>query len=250
MPTGSDTQQSPFEFFEPFVELVCTMPPRIKIESSISSPVLDLESDDPVHLTLTMTLDHTGPITLCNKYLGFLTIKVMGNGGLTFTDVATGELSKRPDIMVLWLFTNEFFEKNPELFTTLRPGEPHPVVVTMEPHGVVDLTAEGLTTTTNEQEYDDDDDYYSGRSTETYTRYSKWTNTKGLEGGKTYRVGTHQKEMDEDWIEGTTEELMARSEEQILADIEKVKAVIPFDYGDMAEFSVKRPDTNFKLSYS
>ncbi|KAH6956534.1 hypothetical protein DER45DRAFT_539315 [Fusarium avenaceum] len=200
------------------------------IEARINSlPVLDMELDDPFNITIELILHHHSGVTFRTNEIPLFNGKVMNEGGLTFTDTATGIETPRNTIF--------FCGPSPEgplrvaiehSFTSLRPGETHTIEGRMYR---MYMSFDGGPNTTPEE---------TKAVIKKRPRIWDWRHAENLEEGSTYRIRIDQDNTIKRWFESSKEELLSKPLTERTDDKMKSEPIF-FHVTQPAEFTVKRP---------
>jgi hypothetical protein len=200
------------------------------IEARInSSPVFDMESDDPFNITIELILHHHSGVTFRINEIPLFNREVMNRGGLTFTDTVTGIETPRNTIF--------FCGPGPEgplrvaienSFTSLRPGEKHTIEGSMHRMNIsFDLgpnsTPEGIKAAIKKR-----------------PKVCNWRHAENFEEGRTYRIGIDKDNVIKTWLEGSKKELLSKPLTE-RTDDKMMSEPIFFHVTQPAEFIVKRP---------
>jgi hypothetical protein len=200
------------------------------IEARInSSPVFDMESDDPFNITIELILHHHSGVTFRINEIPLFNGKVMNKGGLTFTDTVTGIETPRNTIF--------FCGPGPEGplrvaiengFTSLHPGEKHTIEGSMHRMDISfnlgpNSTPEGIKGAIKKR-----------------PKVCNWRHAENLEEGRTYRIGIDKDNVIKTWLEGSKEELLSKPLTERTDDKMKLEPIF-FHLTQPAEFIVKRP---------
>ncbi|KAI6775231.1 hypothetical protein HG530_001989 [Fusarium avenaceum] len=201
------------------------------IEARINSPpVFDMELDDPFTITIELILHHHSGVTFRTNEIPLFNGKVMNEGGLTFTNTATGIESPRNTIF--------FCGPGPEgplrvaienSFTSLRPGEKLIIKGKMDHmymsfDGGPNTSPEGIKAAIKKR-----------------PRIWDWRYAENVEEASTYRIGIDQDNTIKRWLEGSKEELLSKPLTERTDDKMKSEPIF-FHVTQPAEFTVKIPD--------
>lgn len=220
------------------------MIPSIDVEISVSSPVLDLSSTENLIITISLTLNHSGPVTFCRHDCNLLNGSVMAKGGLAFIDIDTGNKAGRGELDICRARYPDC-PRSLNDYTTLHPAQKH-----------------NITTGIVRQEGGDDESgfviekqYWRGElSAEELIeklgeipRVWRWWNSECLEDGKVYKIGVEEEGITTGWVPWDKEQFRTIP----IPEIERAvrKEMIPFRITKTAQFLVKRPDTDGSLNF-
>lgn len=170
-------------------------PPFIKVTIKTSSAEFDLSQPTPFAITLGLTLEWLCPVTLNKRYSGLFDGKILHQGGLTFTDVATGRQVPRDTIDmcygddsgqgISWANRNDYM--------TLYPGREHIIERYIGPiNRPPALATQNRKNKAFGMKGDDDAQPTFG-----------WHALRGFENDQTYRIDVSNEAYIEDWLEGS-----------------------------------------------
>jgi hypothetical protein len=99
----------------------------IAFRTTVSSPIFDLAQQIPFTISLTFTLIHTCPITFNPRFTTIFDGNILYKGGLTFTNIVTGELVPRNTRDVSYISSSDdgatSSEQTKNSFLALDPGK-------------------------------------------------------------------------------------------------------------------------------
>ncbi|KAF1844986.1 uncharacterized protein K460DRAFT_365903 [Cucurbitaria berberidis CBS 394.84] len=207
--------------------------PSIVVRLSTSSLVFDLSQPTPFTITLGLTLDYTAPITFRKIYTGLFDGKLLHEGGLTFTNAATGQHLPRNTIDICYRSDHEHCGPTWATrsdYVTLYPGREYVIERTINPVKVKFLSA-GI----------------NGEKGDTRHEGLKWYGLWGFEDKARYQIGVSDAAVVKEWIEGSIWEILGW---QILRGTPQMKReLIRYTVHDSGLFEIRRPDTDGSLNW-
>jgi hypothetical protein len=212
----------------------------VAVRITTSSPILDLSKQDPFTFTVSLTLNHTHPITFDKTATTFYGGKLLYEGGLQFMDTTTKQIVRRNTINICYMSSYDQdgtpTKSSKETFATLYPGKPSIIEATLKPFippaffSAKDLTDEEIVTKQESQE-----------------KTWKWGNVGGFVDGSVYEVGFHEEVGLRLWLQGSVDGLLAVKELGLRPQIRR--EVIRFVIEENAKFEVRRPDKDGSLNW-
>jgi hypothetical protein len=164
--------------------------PSIAVKITASAPTFNLYQSEPLTIRLTLNLAHRRPITFLKRYTGLFDGKIFHEGGLTFTNTATGQYATRNRIdlcymgacdCISWAIRSDYI--------TLYPGRDHVIEHAIHPMNSPNKRA----------------------NTERWSKHMPLLALAGLAGfenGQTYKIGVSDEAVVNEWIEGTIWEIL------------------------------------------
>ncbi len=195
--------------------LPSTACPFITVDISTSAEALDLPSNTPFTITLTLTLHHRMAVTF-RRECSDLFSKPLFRHGLTFTNTTTGRLvnrTKRSSCAFGGRIERLPTEGNKAEWTTLFSEEPYLLEVSIKP-------VDGFRV--------------------------KWPFLANFEEGGIYEIGLSDQAGIRVWIEGSLEEILAMRTANSIPQ-ERFDFVIDFHVRETTTFEVKGPDLDGSL---
>jgi len=159
--------------------------PAIDVIITSSPDVFDIDGHTDLSIRLSLTLRHDKPITLYKRETSLFDGKILHDGGLTFTDVETGQRVPRSTLNICYFSSESFSWATRSQYVTLHPGKQH-VIHT----GFTPLSTSGREKTD---------------PGESWVRSLKFA---GFKDGQTCRMGISENAFVKDWFEGTVWELL------------------------------------------
>ncbi|KAF1847678.1 uncharacterized protein K460DRAFT_363729 [Cucurbitaria berberidis CBS 394.84] len=208
--------------------------PSISICISTPIPTFDLSLDTPFPITVILKLHYHQPITFRRREEHFF-VTPLGDPGLVFTNIRTGEKQIGSRVFVHYMSTNEDglpTERNKEGWLTLHPGQPHTLDATIEP-----ISGEGRMRTIAEME--------SG-SNERFATL-KWPLVHALLDGEVYEISVSKEARIKKWMVGDLGEILDLRRSNLMPIIKD--EVIDFELKETSRFEVKRPDRDGSLNW-
>jgi hypothetical protein len=215
-------------------------PLSISVRATTSSSILDLAQQTPFTISLTLTLDHTHPITFDPRSTTLFNGNILYDEGLTFTNTATGELVPRNTRNVCHMDTGDDVtmpsEQAKSNFVTLHPGKEHMLHATLRPvlsHGM--FSTQGLTAHEIAQKQSEQ------------RKTWKWPNVSGMQDGQMYQVEVSNGAGVRSWIQGSVEALVEAGRAGLRPEVRR--QIVPFLMVESARFEMRRPDTDGSLDW-
>jgi hypothetical protein len=199
-------------------------PLSISVRATTTSSILDLAQQTPFTISLTLTLDHTHPITFDPRSKTLFNGNILYDEGLTFTNTATGGDVTMPS------------EQAKSNFVTLHPGKEHMLHATLRPvlsHGMFStqgLTAHEIVQKQSEQR-----------------KTWKWPNVSGMQDGEMYQVKVSNGAGVRSWIQGSVEALVEARRAGLRPEMRR--QIVPFLMVESARFEMRRPDMDGSLDW-
>jgi hypothetical protein len=223
-------------------------PPRlhlsIAVRTTTSSPVFDLTQPTPFTISLSLTLNHTHPITFDLRSTTLFNGNLLGADGLTFTNTTTGELVGRNSRIVCYMGSSSSddddntmpSEQTKNNFVTLYPGKEHVLNATLEPILSHDsFSTQGLTV----------QEIFQKQAKQ--PKKWKWYNVGGMQGGEAYEVGIKADAGVTSWMRGSVKSLVEVRRAGLRPEVRR--ELVPFMVVESARFEMKRPDTDGSLNW-
>jgi hypothetical protein len=212
----------------------------ISVRATTTSSILDLAQQTPFTISLTLTLDHTHPITFDPRSITLFNGNILYDEGLTFTNTATGELVPRNTRNVCHMNTGDDVtmpsEQAESNFVTLHPGKEHMLHATLRQvlsHGMFStqgLTAHEIVQKQSEQR-----------------KTWKWPNVSGMQDGEMYQVKVSNGAGVRSWIQGSVEALVEARRAGLRPEMRR--QIVPFLMVESARFEMRRPDMDGSLDW-
>lgn len=215
----------------------------LTIEAHIStpSPVLDLGSTEPFEIVIELFLKHHSPISFSTDQSNIFNVNILHDGGLTFTDVSTGEQISRNTRFLCGGWCDGILSAETEMkFKTLYPEQPY---VREASFGRIKWKSFGsltLPTMATIEQYQE----RVARLPDVW----KWQGTGQLKDGRTYEIEIGTDATIHKWLEGAKEDLLAKPVSQRDEAAMRTEAVT-FQVITPARFLVRRPDTDGSLDW-
>ncbi|KAL2208651.1 hypothetical protein CC79DRAFT_1366859 [Sarocladium strictum] len=188
--------------------------PSVELSISTQPSTLNFEGDEPMTISVSLTLKHTMPITFRESDSSLFNGDLLHENGLTFTNLSTGELAKRGTINVctFGLDANLTYETLGS-YKTLYPGREEVVEGTIGPM---------------------DSDFVAKFMPDHEGRW--WPMAQGLESGSRYEVGISASVLARRCAEGTKEQLLQiLRPDKTLEDV-AMSGAVPLVLINMAKF--------------
>jgi len=177
-------------------------------------------------------------VTFIRRYNGLFDGKILYQGGLTFTNIATAKQVPRNAINICymddtgqglaWATRHEYI--------TLYPGKEHIIERSINPMHNRRKTADEA----NPEKIISDD-------SDAPTANIKWYGVGGFEDGQTYRIGISEDATISEWLQGSIWEILGW---QILGWKAKPRSEkISYIVRDSCAFLLRRPDTDGSLDW-
>jgi hypothetical protein len=179
--------------------------------------MLNLALCDPFTINVETTLNAEHAITF-KKLHTTLFHWIKHEGGLTFTNIRTGDQVPRKVVAVQSLSTSDKrlpMEADKDDWVTLYPGHAHILQATFAP--------------------------------ETEMSEKKWFDVGGFEDGETYEIGVCKGAAVDEWAPGSLDSIL-EIQKAGKSELELCTEIIPFEIVQSARFVVKRPDKHANLT--
>lgn len=213
----------------------------IEAHMSTPSPILDLESTEPFEIVIELVLKHHSPISFPIAQSTLFNGNELHDGGLTFTDVSTGELTGRNTRDLCGLCCPSILSAETEMrFETIYPKQPYVIKTSFERikwKAFGSWTQPTMETAKQHQER-------MARLPDVW----KWQGTGQLKDGGTYEIGIGTDATIHKWLEGAKEDLLAKPVSQRDEAAMRTEAVT-FQVVTPARFLVRRPDADGSLDW-
>jgi hypothetical protein len=212
----------------------------IAVRTTVSSPILDLAQQNPFTISLALTLSHTYPITFDPRFTTLFDGNLLYNDGLTFKNIATGELVQRNTRDVCYMSSSDAdttpSEQTKNSFVTLHPGKEHVLHATLQPvlrHSMFPMR--GLTA----QEI--------AEKQAQLPKTWKWPNVAAMQDGEVYQVEVSEYAGVRSWIQGSVEATIELRRAGLRPEVRM--ETVPFITVESARFEIRRPDIDGSLDW-
>jgi hypothetical protein len=212
----------------------------ITVRITTSSSIFDLAQQKPFSISLVPILDHTHPITFDPLVTPVFNGNILYKNGLTFTNIATGELVPRNtrNLCNTSSFSDHTmpFEEIMNSSVTLHPGREHVLHAALQPILSHDIfSTQGLTCQDIADKQTD------------LPKAWKWPNVAGMQDRQVYQVGVDKNIGVKAWMQGSVESLVETKRSDLRLPINT--EVVQFKVVECARFETRRPDTDGSLDW-
>jgi hypothetical protein len=199
--------------------------PTIAVKITTSSSTFDLYQTEPLTIRLALKLTHHRPITFLKRYTGLFDGKIFHNGGLTFTNTATGQEASRNRIDICCMGARDGISwATRSGYVTLYPGQAHIIKHDIDPMNSPSMRASR--------------EHWSSRS----ISLLELTGLASFEDAQTYEVGVSEEAVVHEWIEGSISEILVW---QMLGwKPEKRRERVGYTVFETASFEVQRSEAD------